>query len=136
MGEIKEILITEEAIAARVDELARQINADYAESTRPLLFVGILRGSIIFYSDLVRKVKGNVILDFMSISSYGCSHKSSGEVRLLKDLNESIEDKDVIIVEDIVDTGLTLSYLKESLMSRKREHENLLSARQARATQS
>lgn len=119
MNEIKEVLITEAQLAARVEELGNEINRDYANSTRPLLFIGILRGSVIFYADLVRKIKGNVILDFMSISSYGCSHKTSGEVRLLKDLNESIEDKDVIIVEDIVDTGLTLSYLKESLMSRK-----------------
>ena len=119
MAEIKQILLSEKEIQARVREVAEQINADYAGSNRPLLFIGILRGSIIFYSDLVRQVKGEVILDFMSISSYGASHKTSGEVRLLKDLDESLEGKDVIIVEDIIDTGLTLSYLKDTLMSRK-----------------
>jgi len=119
MADIKEVLLTEEQIQERVKVVADQINADYANSGRPLLFIGIMRGSVIFYSDLVRHVKGEVILDFMSISSYGASHKTSGEVRLLKDLDESLEGKDVIIVEDIIDTGLTLSYLKETLASRK-----------------
>ena len=119
MSDIKEILLTEEQIKTRVKEVADQINADYENSGRPLLFLGILRGSVIFYADLVRHVKGEVLLDFMSISSYGASHKTSGEVRLLKDLDESLENKDVIIVEDIVDTGLTLSYLKETLEARK-----------------
>ena len=119
MSDIKEVLLSEEQITKRVKEVAEEINADYEGSGRPLLFIGILRGSVIFYSDLVRHVKGEVVLDFMSISSYGASHKTSGEVRLLKDLDESLENKDVIIVEDIVDTGLTLSYLKETLASRK-----------------
>lgn len=119
MGEIKEVLFTEKQLENRVTELAKQITADYAHTGRPLLMIGILRGSVIFYGDLVRKIGCNVYFDFMSMSSYGNSDKTSGEVRMLKDLDESLEGKDVIIVEDIIDSGLTLSFLKKALAARK-----------------
>ena len=113
---VKKILISEEQINARVKELAKQISADYA-GKKPLL-VCILRGASLFFANLVKNLEIDCTLDFMSLSSYqGTS--SSGKVRMLLDIREDIKDKPVIIVEDIVDTGLTGVYLKEMLAARK-----------------
>ncbi|MBZ4688685.1 MAG: hypoxanthine phosphoribosyltransferase [Clostridia bacterium] len=114
---IKEVLVDEETIARTVKELGKQITEDY--KGKELIVVGILKGAIMFLSDLVREVKIPLILDFMSVSSYGDSTQTSGAVRFLKDLEVSIEGKHVLIVEDIVDTGLTFNYLLDNLRSRK-----------------
>jgi hypoxanthine phosphoribosyltransferase len=113
---IKEILLTEEEIDKRVDQLAKEISEEYRG--KDLLVVGILKGAVIFLSDLVKRLEFPVMLDFMAVSSYGKSSVSTGEVRILKDLDYSVEGKDILIVEDIIDTGLTLNYLKEILGKR------------------
>lgn len=105
--------MSEEQIAARVAELGREIASDYAGSTP--MFVAVLKGAFVFMADLVRAVDLDVEVDFMALSSYGRSTETSGVVRILMDLTESVEGRDVVIVEDIVDTGLTLSYLEEHL---------------------
>ncbi len=110
------ILISKEEIQARVKELAAQLDKDY-EGKRPLM-ICILKGSVPFFADLVREMNISIEMDFMAISSYGSGSKSSGEVRMIKDLDRSIENRHVIIVEDIVDSGYTLSYLKRILYSR------------------
>ena len=115
--EVKEILLTEEQIQKRVVELGRQITEDYAG--KEVVLVGVLKGAIVFFTDLARQIQGDVKMDFISCSSYGSSTVSSGVVRILKDLDRPVEDKHVIVVEDIVDTGTTLSYLLENLQSRK-----------------
>lgn len=115
---IQEILISEEEITNKVKELGRQISNDYGDDQQ-LIVVGILKGAIIFLSDLVREIKLPIALDFMAVSSYGSSTESSGAVRILKDLERDVENKHVLIVEDIVDTGLTLKYLLDNLWSRK-----------------
>lgn len=113
---VKRVLISEEQINARVKELAKQISTDYA-GKKPLL-VCILRGASIFFANLVKNIEIDCTIDFMSLSSYqGTS--SSGKVRMLLDIRDDIKDKHVIIVEDIVDTGLTGVYLKEMLNARK-----------------
>lgn len=113
---VKKVLISEEQINARVKELAKQISADYA-GKKPLL-VCILRGASIFFANLVKNMEIDCKIDFMSLSSYqGTS--SSGKVRMLLDIREDIKDKHIIIVEDIVDTGLTGVYLKDMLTARK-----------------
>lgn len=111
------VLVSEEEIQAKVKELAATLDKDYA-GTRPLL-VCILKGSCMFFSDLIRNMTNDLEIDFISVSSYGISSRSSGEVKLIKDLDKSIENKHVIIVEDIVDSGYTLSYLKRMLNSRR-----------------
>ncbi len=111
-----EILITQQQLADRVAELGRQITADYKGGQ--LLMVGILKGSVPFMADLMRAVQLDLRIDFMSVSSYGNATSTSGVVRILKDLDSDIRGKDVLIVEDIVDTGLTLAYLKEYLQAR------------------
>jgi len=116
-NEIDEILITEEEIREKVTELGKKITRDY--QGKDLVFIGVLRGAVIFMSDLARAISIPMIFDFMAISSYGAATESSGVVRILKDLDESIAGKDVLIVEDIVDTGLTLDYLFRILKSRK-----------------
>ncbi|MFO7952807.1 MAG: hypoxanthine phosphoribosyltransferase [Bacillota bacterium] len=116
-GEELAILLSAEEINKRVKELAFQISKDY-RGKRPLL-IGILKGAVIFLSDLIRLLDVPVEIDFIAVSSYGNSTSSSGVVRILKDLEQNIQDKDVLIVEDIVDTGLTLSYLIDNLGSRK-----------------
>lgn len=112
-----EVLLTEEQIKARVKELAREISEDYREK-KPLL-VGVLKGAVVFLSDLIREMDIPLEVDFMAVSSYGADTASSGIVRIQKDLEQSIKDRDVLIVEDIVDTGLTLKYLYETLGSQK-----------------
>ncbi len=106
---IKEILISEEEIKEKTRELGELLSEEYKGKT-PLM-IGILKGAILFMSDLVRTMKINVEIDFMAVSSYGASTQSSGVVRILKDLDSTIEGRDIIIVEDIIDSGLTLSYL-------------------------
>lgn len=117
--DIERVIISEEQIAARVQELGAEIAQRYAGGERPLLLVAVLRGAALFVADLSRAIEGPVELDFMAVSSYGSSTKSSGVVRILKDLDEDIEGRDVLVVEDILDTGLTLKYLLRNLASRK-----------------
>ncbi len=115
--EIERILLSEEQIKARVKELAAKLDEDYA-GKQPLM-VAILKGSVMFFADLLREMKIDVTLDFMAISSYGNGAKSSGEVKMIKDLDGKIEGKDVIIVEDIIDSGYTMRYLKHLLEARR-----------------
>lgn len=117
MEPLGRILIDEQRTMKRVKELGEQITKDYQGCD--LMVVGILKGAVIFLSDLIKEIKLPLKLDFMAVSSYGASTKTSGVVRILKDLDEEIEGKDVLIVEDIVDTGLTLHYLIANLRSRK-----------------
>jgi hypoxanthine phosphoribosyltransferase len=112
-----EILIPEEAIQSRVKELGRQISADYAG--RAVHLVCVLKGAYTFLSDLAREIDVPVTVDFLAVSSYGKGKSTSGEVQLTKDLDSSLEGKDVIVVEDIADTGLTLNYLLNLLRSRR-----------------
>lgn len=114
--EIKKVLITKEQIAKRVKELGEQINADYAGEEVTL--VCTLRGASIFFADLARELTLDAELDFISASSYGAGTRSSGEVKLIKDLSAPINGKNVIIVEDIIDTGITLSYLTKMFAAR------------------
>jgi hypoxanthine phosphoribosyltransferase len=116
VDDVEEVLIPEEALSARVRELGRSISEDY-EGKQPLL-VGILTGAVFFVSDLMRAITIPVHLDFMATSSYGRGTESTGVVRILKDLNESIEGRHVLIVDDIVDTGLTMDYLLTTLRAR------------------
>jgi hypoxanthine phosphoribosyltransferase len=109
-ADVAEILVTEERIRAKVTELGRRLSADYAG--RPLTLVSVLKGSMPFMADLMRTMTVPVQIDLMEVSSYGgATTETSGLVRILKDLSSSIEGKDVLIVEDIIDTGLTLNYL-------------------------
>ncbi len=116
LDDVAEVLISEETLNERVDELARQIETDY--EGKDLLIVGLLRGAVTFMVDLTRALQRPVAIDFMAVSSYGSSTESSGVVRILKDLDENLNDKHVLIVEDIVDTGLTLKYILELLRRR------------------
>jgi len=116
-NDIENVLITSEDIQAKVRELGRQISTDYADKN--LLLVGILRGAFIFLADLIREMHIHVETDFIAISSYGSSTTTSGVVRILKDLDDDIEGKHVLIIEDILDTGLTLNYLVKNLTSRR-----------------
>jgi hypoxanthine phosphoribosyltransferase len=113
---IDEVLVGAEALAARIDELGEQLSADYAG--RDLLLVGVLKGAVFFMADLVRRITVPCEIDFMAVSSYGNSTDSSGVVRILKDLDANIEGRHVVIIEDIVDSGLTLSYLVRNLQAR------------------
>ncbi len=115
-GHIGEVLVPQERLAERVRELAAEISRDYAG--RDLLLVGVLKGAVFFLSDLMRHLNVPVEVDFMAVASYGSATKSSGVVRILKDLDAVIEDRDVLIVEDIVDSGLTLQYLLRNLAGR------------------
>lgn len=114
--ELGETIVSEKEIRARVSELAAQISADYLDK-EPLL-VCILKGGVFFMADLVRELTVPCELDFMAVSSYGSATDSSGVVRILKDLDANIEGRNVLIVEDIIDSGLTLSYLRKNLRSR------------------
>jgi hypoxanthine phosphoribosyltransferase len=113
---IGEVLVTAEELQRRVSELGEEISRDYAG--RPLLLVGVLKGAVFFLSDLMRFIEIPVEVDFMAVASYGSATDSSGVVRILKDLDAAIEGRDVLIVEDIVDSGLTLQYLIRNLGSR------------------
>jgi hypoxanthine phosphoribosyltransferase len=115
--DIAEVLIPADRLRERVQELARQIEADYRDSG--VVMVGVLKGALMFMVDLARAIDLPVELDFMAISSYGNATESSGVVRILKDLDTSIEGRHILVVEDIVDTGLTLSYLREVLLTRE-----------------
>jgi hypoxanthine phosphoribosyltransferase len=114
---IGEILIDEETLAARVAELGAEVSADY--EGRDLLLIGVLKGAVFFMADLMRHLTVACEVDFMAISSYGDATDSSGIVRILKDLDINIEGRDVLVVEDIIDSGLTLSYLMRNLESRE-----------------
>ncbi|MGM9972587.1 MAG: hypoxanthine phosphoribosyltransferase [Clostridiaceae bacterium] len=115
--DFKEILFTEEEILAKVKEMAAKISEDYKDGN--LVVVGVLKGSVVFTSDLLKYITVPCVLDFMAVSSYGLSSESSGIVKIIKDLDYDIEGKDLLIVEDIVDTGTTLKYLLEYLKARK-----------------
>jgi hypoxanthine phosphoribosyltransferase len=115
---VGEVLVSADEVQRRVAELGEEISRDYARRLRPLLLVGVLKGAVFFLSDLMRFIDIPVEVDFMAVASYGSATDSSGVVRILKDLDASIEDRDVLIVEDIVDSGLTLQYLLRNLGSR------------------
>lgn len=119
MDEIQEVLLTPEKIAARIIELGAEITRDYQDTGKDLIVIGILKGALPFLADLIREIKTPLRYDLMAVSSYGISTKSSGIVRIIKDIDLSIEGEDVLIVEDIIDTGLTLKYLVETLKSRR-----------------
>ena len=112
-----EILIEEDALQARIAELGSEISREY--EGRDLLLVGVLKGAVFFMADLMRELTVPCEIDFMAISSYGAATDSSGVVRILKDLDANIAGRDVLVVEDIIDSGLTLSYLMRSLKARK-----------------
>jgi len=114
---VGEVLVDEEALAARVAELGAEVSADYVG--RDLLLIGVLKGAVFFMADLMRSITVPCEIDFMAISSYGASTDSSGVVRILKDLDINIEGRHVLVVEDIIDSGLTLSYLVRNLESRE-----------------
>lgn len=114
---IKSTLITESDLASRIEELGAEISRDYAG--RDLLIVGVLKGAFMVMADLARAITVPVEFDFMAVSSYGAATQTSGVVRILKDLDHEIEGRDVLIIEDIIDSGLTLSYLVRSLKVRK-----------------
>lgn len=115
-SDLTKILLTEKEILARLEELARQIETDY--EGRDLLLVGVLKGATILMSDLTRALKRHVEVEWMAVSSYGSGTKSSGVVRILKDLDADITNRHVLIIEDILDSGLTLSWLQSNLRSR------------------
>jgi hypoxanthine phosphoribosyltransferase len=114
--EVKEVLYTQEQIAQAVQRMGAQISADYAG--QKLLLVTVLKGAFIFMADLARAIEGDVEVDFMAVSSYGAESRSSGVVRIIKDLNAPVEDRHVLIVEDILDSGLTLKYLLKNIKAR------------------
>ena len=116
-NDIKEVLYSEEDLKSKIQEIGKIITEDY--EGRELVLIGILKGSVMFMSDLMKEIKIPCCMDFMAVSSYGSSTKSSGVVRILKDLDFQIEGKDILIVEDIIDTGVTLKYLVEYLSARK-----------------
>ena len=115
-NDIKEVLFTEEQLRQKVDELGAQITADY-RGKNPLI-VSVLKGSYVFMADLTRRIDTPCNVDFMVVSSYGAGTKTSGEVQIIKDLENSIDGRDLIIVEDILDSGVTLSYLMKVLTAR------------------
>ncbi len=123
-GDIASTLVTEQAIRDKTSELAKQIGSDYADCASPgrdsdLLLVGVLKGAVMFMTDLARALPLPVQLEFMAVSSYGSATSSSGVVRILKDLDRDIAGRHVLIVEDIIDSGLTLSWLLKNLESRQ-----------------
>ena len=115
-GDIERVIVTEEQLQARIKELAAQVNKDY--EGKDLLLVGVLKGAVMAVADLSRALQRHIDMDWMAVSSYGSGTKSSGVVRILKDLDRDITGRNVLIIEDIVDTGLTLSWLKANLESR------------------
>ncbi|HLS39587.1 MAG TPA: hypoxanthine phosphoribosyltransferase [Ornithinicoccus sp.] len=116
-ADLEKVLLTEEQILSRLDELAQEIWKDY--EGKDLLLVGVLKGAVMVMADLMRALPGSVPMDWMAVSSYGSGTKSSGVVRILMDLREDITDRHVLIVEDIIDSGLTLNWISNNLRSRK-----------------
>lgn len=116
---VKEILFTEDELAARVAEMGAQITEDYKDAEGGIILISVLRGAAIFMADLARQINLPCEMDYMAVSSYGNGVKSSGVVRILKDLSSQIEGRHVVIAEDILDSGLTLKYLLKNLASRK-----------------
>jgi hypoxanthine phosphoribosyltransferase len=116
-GSIGEVLVESDDLQRRVRELAAEIDRDYAD--RDLVLIGVLKGAVMFMADLMRDLETPCEVDFMAVSSYGSATDSSGVVRILKDLDVSIEGRDVLVVEDIIDSGLTLSYLVRTLRARQ-----------------
>ena len=114
--EIERVLISEQEIADKVAELAAQVDADY--EGKEILLVGVLKGAVMFMADFARALRTPVSMEFMAVSSYGSSTSSSGVVRILKDLDRDIVDKHVVVVEDVIDSGLTLSWLLRNMRSR------------------
>jgi hypoxanthine phosphoribosyltransferase len=117
-GSIGEVLVSTEDLERRVRELAAEIDRDYGGGERDLVLIGVLKGAVMFIADLMRELRTPCEVDFMAVSSYGSETDSSGVVRILKDLDASIAGRDVLLVEDIVDSGLTLHYLLKSLRAR------------------
>lgn len=115
-NDISKVLISREELQAIVDKIGKQITEDYKD--KDLLMVSILKGSVIFVADLMRAVEVNCAIDFMAVSSYGSGTKTSGVVKIIKDLDKPIDGKDVLIVEDILDSGMTLSYIIDMLSAR------------------
>jgi len=115
-SDLTEVLVTEQEIHAKLAELARRVEADHADA--PPLLVGVLKGAVMVMADFARELAMHVEMDWMAVSSYGASTESSGVVRILKDLDTEIAGRDVLIVEDIIDSGLTLSWLRSNLESR------------------
>jgi hypoxanthine phosphoribosyltransferase len=115
-NDIQEILLSEEVLGNKIKELGKEISTDYAG--KDLVLIGVLKGSVMFMSDLLKSITIPCSMDFMAVSSYGNSTKSSGVVRILKDLDFEIQGKDVLVVEDIIDSGVTLKYLVEYLKGR------------------
>lgn len=114
--DVERVLISQEEIQHRVEELGRQLTEDYAG--RNLLLLGVLKGAVVFLVDLARAINLPLQIDFMAVSSYGSSTESSGVVRILKDLDTAVDGRDILVVEDIMDTGLTLRYILENLAMR------------------
>lgn len=123
--DVKKVLFDEEQLSNKVRELGEQISKDY--KGKDLLVVGVLKGSVVFAADLIKSIDIPCEIDFMAVSSYGNSTESSGVVRILKDLDHSIEGKHVLLVEDIVDSGITLTYLLKYLKARKAESIEIVS---------
>lgn len=115
--DIKEILLNEEKLNKKVEEIGKKISEDY--KGKDLILIGVLKGSVVFMADLMKKINVPCNMDFMAVSSYGNSSETSGVVRILKDLDFEIENRDVLIVEDIIDSGVTLRYLVDYLKGRK-----------------
>ena len=117
LNDVESVLLSTEELAKRIGELGAEITADYVG--KEILMIGVLRGAVVFMADLARAIKVPVAIDFMAVSSYGAGTSSSGVVRILKDLDEHIEGRHVLVVEDIIDSGLTLNYLMDNLKSRQ-----------------
>ena len=116
-NDIQQVLLSADEISARVKELGAEISAEYAG--KEILMIGVLRGAVVFMADLARAITVPVAIDFMAVSSYGTSTTSSGVVRIMKDLDEEVAGRHILVVEDIIDSGLTLNYLLDNLKARR-----------------